>query len=109
MQLVEPELANEAIKLALTGRENPAYAIFLLITSVERLVIAPRRGFTHAFLLKLIRDNLLPDEKPFTFENHEVYDGFIEWDDGEIRVRCSNGRPLPMDRERQLLQLLFNI
>lgn len=106
MKLIHPEIARIAVEFALSGVEQPAYAVIVMVTSVDRIAIAPRNGYLHADLWTAIRNDLPLAEQGFHFRDEHVYDGIIEWDEGERRVMLMTGRRPPSEIELLITHIL---
>ena len=97
MKILHSDLATAAIKTAQSGTEVPGYAIFVFIRSVNRIIIAPRNGYTHGWLLMEIRNDLSAEELSSLRLDQGVYTGFVAWEEGDRMIRSDSGSPLPME------------
>lgn len=109
MKVVDLNLAKIAIQQALSSEEVPAYSIFVFISSVNRLALAPRRGFIHGGLFAMIRDDLSEAERAVPIADEHVYDGFIEWEDGVRTIRLSSGKKPPLSVEQEIFSFIDTI
>lgn len=111
MELVRPDLAEEAVDAARVAVEWPQYAKFVYVQSVDLAIVGASQSFWHLELLRLIQQHVESvTGVTFALSDEDVFLGFVEWDDdGSMRLRTTS-RPrdgaLPQSVENELLAAL---